>query len=110
MFYLEANIWSSWYPEHINGGDHTSVFVRSSESPRCHETAQSLLAALFNTADFLQPIPVYGPPPGHDRYVSLEGYNGDINAELRKHFEVRRSQNNSKNNRHDHSMKGRRYP
>ncbi|OQR79955.1 hypothetical protein BIW11_00078, partial [Tropilaelaps mercedesae] len=73
------------------------VFVRSSESPRCHETAQAILAALFNTQESISPVPVYGPPPGFDTFVSLEGYNKDINIELRKHFQDPVTQPNTLN-------------
>lgn len=86
---LTAKTWSSWYPNHINGNDHSSIFVRSSESPRCHETAQALLASLFSSQeDRFCPVPVYGPPPGYDKYVSLEGYPNDINEVLRSHYNV----------------------
>ncbi|OQR69420.1 hypothetical protein BIW11_01848 [Tropilaelaps mercedesae] len=82
-----AQVWQSWYPNHINGRDHSAVFVRSSESPRCHETAQALLASLFNTSgQGFTPVPVYGPPPGLDKYVSLKGYGRSIDAEMRKHY------------------------
>lgn len=88
-FYL-ANVWSSWYPEHIHGLDHTAVFVRSSESPRCHQTAQAILSALFSTQETIYPVPVYGPPPGFDNYISVVGYGKNINNVLRSHYQVRK--------------------
>lgn len=86
-FISTAKTWQSWYPDHINGNDHSAVFVRASESPRCHETAQALLKALFSEEEFC-PVPVYGPPPGYDKYVSLEGYGKNINEMIAEHYPV----------------------
>ncbi|XP_022667807.1 uncharacterized protein LOC111253113 isoform X2 [Varroa destructor] len=90
-----ANVWSSWYPEHIHGLDHTAVFVRSSESPRCHQTAQAILSALFSTQETIYPVPVYGPPPGFDNYISVVGYGKNINNVLRSHYQDSVSQPNT---------------
>lgn len=87
--FFQAEKWRSWYPEHINGKDHRTIFVRSSESPRCNETISAILHTLLSTGpEGLNPIPIYSPPPGYDKYVSVVGYEKDVSAEMRKVYQV----------------------
>ncbi|XP_003738860.1 uncharacterized protein LOC100908628 [Galendromus occidentalis] len=83
-----AETWRSWYPEHINGSDHRTIFVRSSESPRCNETISAILHALFSSGpEGLNLVPIYSPPPGYDKYVSCAGFDGDISSRMRKVYQ-----------------------